>query len=249
MAGSTQHTYVDMSGQTKVLKVFIVIRMLVTLCLSAASIYFLILLEVNGVFDDKVKMIQSLILILMLPTGLISLTAFILFLVWVNRACKNAHALSVHHEMPYTSGWSVGWFLIPIANLFMPARVISAIWNHSNPDTNLEGEKTQNSVVGMWWKLWVINKIVDQISSNDFFELSTQRTLGMAALVLDVMMTIYWMKVINTIQAYQEEKHEKLDSLVVRCAGCGETITDASSGECPMCGEPVGGEYEAEPAF
>src|SRR6266436_5309609 len=59
----------------------------------------------------------------------------LLFLMWVYRANKNARALGAA-GMKYTPGWSVGWFFVPFAGLFMPYWVLKEIWQVSSPGSD-----------------------------------------------------------------------------------------------------------------
>ena len=58
---------------------------------------------------------------------LVALGAGVAFFMWVYRANQNARDLS-GNELEFSPGWSVGWFFVPIAALFMPYRVVAEIW-------------------------------------------------------------------------------------------------------------------------
>jgi hypothetical protein len=76
-------------------------------------------------------------------TGIVGLAQFILaiitgitFLRWIYRSNNNLRALS-GESMTFTPGWSVGWYFIPIANLWKPYQVMNEIWkvSHKNNAT------------------------------------------------------------------------------------------------------------------
>jgi len=55
------------------------------------------------------------------------------FIVWMFRSAKNNELLR-RIRPRYTSGWSiVGWF-IPIANLWIPVRIMHDLWQGSDPE-------------------------------------------------------------------------------------------------------------------
>ena len=61
---------------------------------------------------------------------LIYLISGVLILMWIYRANHNARALGAAN-MDFTPGWSVGWYFIPIANLWKPYQAMKEIWKAS----------------------------------------------------------------------------------------------------------------------
>jgi hypothetical protein len=81
----------------------------------------------------------------------VGLMAGLVFLVWVYRANRNARDLGAD-GMRYGPGWSVGWFFVPIASLFMPYLVMREIWKASSPSANGQWRRTSVSpILGVWW--------------------------------------------------------------------------------------------------
>jgi hypothetical protein len=98
-------------------------------------------------------------------TGIVGLVQVILaiitgitFLRWIYRSNKNLRALS-GESMAFTPGWSVGWYFIPIANLWKPYQVMKEIWNVSH-----KGNATDHGVLGWWWALWLISNFLRRLS-------------------------------------------------------------------------------------
>lgn len=87
--------------------------------------------------------------------------SFILVGRWIYRASANAHALS--DEMTISPGWAVGWYFIPFANLVKPYQAMREIWMASHFRGNWHGEPSP-SVVTIWWGLWIVVNILDNIS-------------------------------------------------------------------------------------
>jgi hypothetical protein len=82
--------------------------------------------------------------------------AIILFCVWVYRANRNARALGAR-GMRFTPGWTVGWFFVPIMNLFMPYQAVKEIWQTGDPRRGPDDWKTGGStLVGAWWGFWLL---------------------------------------------------------------------------------------------
>lgn len=89
--------------------------------------------------------------------GTIELTlvclASVALLVWVYRANRNAHKLGAE-GMVYSPGWSVGWFLVPLASLVMPYFVLAELWKASAVGSEADWRRARASpVLGVWWAL------------------------------------------------------------------------------------------------
>lgn len=80
---------------------------------------------------------------------------------WIYRASANAHAMAGGFQTP--PPWAVGWFFIPIANLFKPYKSMSETWRASHsPEA---WRKTfAPSVLGQWWACWIVSNIAGNAS-------------------------------------------------------------------------------------
>jgi len=80
---------------------------------------------------------------------------------WILLAHRNLPALGVR-TIEVTPGWAVGWFFVPIVNLWMPYQAMRFLWRASHsatrPDIQDSGWALQT-----WWTLWIVNWIVDRI--------------------------------------------------------------------------------------
>ena len=77
------------------------------------------------------------------------------------RAMKNLHTM--HSTFPDMSpGWAVGWYFIPIANLFQPARGMSQIYHGTFAAV---GEPVPSqSRIGIWWTCWLLTNFTANIA-------------------------------------------------------------------------------------
>ena len=106
--------------------------------------------------DDRQQKIAIGLLIALAVSG-------IPFLIWVYRANCNARMLGAH-DMEYSPGWSVGWFFVPIANLWKPYNVMKEIAAVSKNPVAFGSEKEEPIVV-FWWLLWIVGNILGQTSN------------------------------------------------------------------------------------
>lgn len=91
------------------------------------------------------------------------LLTLIFFLIWINRANKNLTALKADN-LEFTSGWAVGWWFVPFANLVKPFQVVKEIWIQSDPDFDsdlqfLAGGSSAPFYISAWWFFWIISNI------------------------------------------------------------------------------------------
>jgi Domain of unknown function (DUF4328) len=94
--------------------------------------------------------------------GLVQFVFFVIlgitFLRWIYRINKNLRALS-GEQMKFTPGWAVGWYFIPIANLFKPYQAMKEIWRISH-----KNEPPTYSPLGWWWFLWIVSILVGRLA-------------------------------------------------------------------------------------
>ena len=82
----------------------------------------------------------------------VGLAAFILtsivFLVFFHRAYSNLAVLGPG-EQRWSTGWSVGYWFIPILNLFRPKQIANDIWRGS------DGSAIP-AIFNWWWAFWIL---------------------------------------------------------------------------------------------
>jgi len=90
--------------------------------------------------------------------AILFIIAGIAFLQWIYYTNKNLHVLS-NQELEFTPGWSVGWYFIPIANLFKPYQSMKEIWRlcHKN-------ESVSYAIVGWWWCFWIVSNFLERLA-------------------------------------------------------------------------------------
>lgn len=97
-----------------------------------------------------------------------SIFAAIPFLLWVYTAYANLLALGVK-DSKFSTGNAIGWFFVPIFNLFRPYQVIDEIWNGSNPNVAGDTNRTKNissssALIGHWWGWLLLTLIIGVIA-------------------------------------------------------------------------------------
>jgi hypothetical protein len=113
------------------------------------------------------------------------ITAIVFWMMWVHRTYRNLRPLGAS-GLRYSPGWAVGYYFIPIMNLFRPIQVMSETWRASDPrhtggtDWQWRGAP---ALLAWWWVFHLISGILNQVSSR----------IGMRTEDADVLYTIAWL--------------------------------------------------------
>ena len=143
--------------------------------------------------------------------GMVYIAVFIIsgimILKWIYRANYNARQLGAKN-MKFTSGWSIGWYFIPVAAWWKPYQAMKEICKaSSNPDSWNDVKPT--SALPWWWFFWLVNmffgKVINAISSRaeGIIELKVANILYQVSDVLSIILVIVTMSLINSIYQAQ----------------------------------------------
>lgn len=124
----------------------------------------------NGLFVDQASFLKAL----ESPGEIIGYLAIVFLLIffvggiivfkWIKLANKNVRALGAKN-LEFSPGWAVGWFFVPIANLFKPYKVMNEIWSATHSPENWEKNENHRAVQ-KWWGLWIGSSGLMQLSNN-----------------------------------------------------------------------------------
>ena len=65
--------------------------------------------------------------------------------------------------MTISPGWSVGWYFIPIANLWQPLKAMQEIWCASAAPAHWKGQRPPGLMYA-WWAMWVISIMLGNVA-------------------------------------------------------------------------------------
>lgn len=147
----------------------------------------------------------------------------IAFLVWLNRSYKNLLALRPTY-LRFSSGWAVGWWFIPFANLVKPFQVVREVWSESDPEIPTDQMFLTESLhaaptyMGWWWAFWIISNIASNLTSKvfDYETLDHVFAIGIALIVtslLTIIAAFLAIMVVRDITARQAARHLSVLSL------------------------------------
>lgn len=214
-SAGTQYTYESTAVLTHIVSALLLISALCTLVIGGLDVagYFQVPGLTSDPFDPEFAPVDYAYLIAGLGGLSVYLLCGIMFLIWVNRSVKNAHALRPG-EVEITPGWAVGYWFIPILNLFRPYQGISEVYRASAGGNRVGAAAhwKSTSVPGFfpaWWFCWVVGNVVSRIQSRadlndvDFGEATLP--LILSANVLELAGAVLCVLVIRSIYNAQEE--------------------------------------------
>ena len=138
---------------------------------------------------------------------LVYITAGVLSLMWIHRACFNARVRATY--MRFTPGWAVGWYFIPIANLWKPYQAMKEIWETTDAQANKS--MTEGAwLLGWWWTFWIVSNILANaafrmsLRAESIDELLSMTKVMLASDLIDIPLTILFIQIVRKISSAQE---------------------------------------------
>jgi hypothetical protein len=131
-----------------------VVNTLLSIPMTIASIVFLN--DINAVIEEGPASASFGLFIgigcVLAVIGLVAMVIFVLgtvfYMMWQYRTVWNLRA--VGRTTKHTPGWSVGWWFVPVANLFVPKRILSDIWTLSGAEA-----RSHTNRGGMLYTYWI----------------------------------------------------------------------------------------------
>jgi hypothetical protein len=140
---------------------------------------------------------------------LVYIATIVMFCVWTYRVNANLHALGAAN-LRFSPGWAVGWYFVPVANLWKPYQVMSEIWRASRNPSGWQYDAS-SSIVGWWWFWWIVSNV--QVT----FETSSQpealdasvSPIGLILWALDIIAPAFATLVVKRVGAFQAEASDR----------------------------------------
>jgi hypothetical protein len=98
------------------------------------------------------------------------------FCMWTHRVATNAVAFGSRRMT--TPGWAVGYYFIPILNLWRPYQAIGDVWRDSDP--NAPSDDSFSSLTAplpwffiVWWLSWIASGIFERVATRMLRDVSS----------------------------------------------------------------------------
>ena len=159
----------------------------------------------EGEQNDKREMLVGLAgLFLFVVTAVV-------FGIWIVRANKNARALGAKN-LSASPGWALGYFFIPILNLWKPFKAMNELWYASHDPRNWEmAFKEKSQVVGRWWGFFVLQFPAAQLAEKSWDAAETLAQMQKADLfyigvaIIEIVCCVFAIALISKITIAQEK--------------------------------------------
>lgn len=203
----------DLTSLTKFLKTMLWILLCLYIISIISDIMQLNLLNSDPYSEEKAaandtrqSIIGVSILVVYIITG-------ITFLRWIYRANLNCHGFGAS-GMKFSPGWSIGYYFIPVLNLFRPYQAMKEIWKvSSNPE---DWQNFPNSpLIRLWWMLWIISGYLGWCQIRFSFKVNTVELLKSSTIIsiisniIDILLCIVAISLISAIYLKQERLVKK----------------------------------------
>lgn len=90
----------------------------------------------------------------------------IVVLVWLRRVNLRLRAAG-RQGLQFSPGWTVGWFLIPFANLVLPPQIMQELWRASAPEAGADTWRSSpaSPLPALWWYPFLLGSFVSNIAA------------------------------------------------------------------------------------
>ncbi|MDF7797856.1 DUF4328 domain-containing protein [Pontiellaceae bacterium B1224] len=200
-----------LGGLTKIVVVMICIQMFVLACNILTNIFQLVEYAAYDAnyYLDELLVSEALGALVGVVFIVVYIVTAIFFLKWIYRANKNLSILS--GRMEFSPGSSIGWYFVPIVNLFKPYQAMREIWRKAHKT----GFANTRLLPG-WWTLWIISLIFGQIVFRQRSEIVSEYQLASVTMIIsdfvDIALGFTAIALISNIGRAYEENYCKVDS-------------------------------------
>jgi hypothetical protein len=114
-------------------------------------------LEFAGVVDtnrDPLDALSTTFGLIYVAEIMLLLVSMVFVAMWIYRAHANLREADLD-GLHFTPGWSIGWFFVPILNLWMPFQAMRELVNASLGKAPPYSAPTP-STVSAWWAAWLV---------------------------------------------------------------------------------------------
>jgi hypothetical protein len=143
---------------------------------------------------------------------LLKLITFFVFGRWIVLAHRNLDALGAQY-LEFRPGWAVGWFFIPIANLWKPYQAMRSLWRSSH-SVHRPDIQDNTWVLPTWWTLWLVSSFLGNISwrmernATTTQEFVTLTAVNMVEFLLEAVLCIVASILVTRIWQAQDKQRE-----------------------------------------
>jgi hypothetical protein len=150
----------NLDGITRSLLVLLALQAVLNIVGGWSS--WLQLLLLSGPFTEAEAQANDLreLIISRVALGML-LATLLVFGTWIVRAHRNLPALGAEN-LDIRPGWALGYFFVPIANLWKPYTAMRTLWQASHHAPRWDLEDAPWWLVA-WWVLWLVSAVLGRL--------------------------------------------------------------------------------------
>jgi uncharacterized protein DUF4328 len=129
----------------------------------------------------------------------------IAFLLWLHRCYVNLRELGTRN-LRFTPGWAVGYWFIPIMNLFRPKQILDELWRATSPT----GTDEKTWLTTLWLLAFLGAALTTRIAlaagTDTFSDLKFTNSWEMVSAFADIAAAAFAYRLVSTLTARQEAR-------------------------------------------
>ena len=144
-----------------------------------------------------------------------ALAALAMVIVWLRRAYRNLPALGAR-GLPWSPGWAIGAWFVPILNLFRPYQIVRETWVRSDPAVGPLEQPRAPAMLGWWWGMWLAGGPIARVAQQMAVQAETAESylaaaaFEVVACFVNIGAMVLLIRIIRGIDAAQADKHRLL---------------------------------------
>lgn len=176
-------------------------------------------IDIEGDLTSVWLTLMGIVTILRFPVFIFTV---VVFLIWLNRGFKNLSPLNAS-SFETTPGWAVGYWFIPILNLFKPYQTMRELWVESDPEFDPDlsfapSDYSAPAFMGFWWATWIIFNITSNVSNRLIDDKDTNLSAGFLGIFLmssiaELLAGILAIMMVRKITQRQDQRSKRIESL------------------------------------
>lgn len=245
-----KYQYKAISGLTSFLKFLLLAGIAMALLNIGSSVMEYELLGRENFSDQEAEQNDKRENLVTLARVVLVIVIYVVFGIWIVRANKNARALGAKN-LSASPGWALGYFFVPILNLWKPFKAMNELWHASHdPRNGKMAFKEKSQVVLRWWGVYFIWFLPWQLANKSWDAAETLEQMQKAdlyyvgAAIFEIVLCVFSIALISKIAIAQENndfgppvdsrvkvtngKHKGKFGIVVANDGRNITIEDRS---------------------
>ncbi|QKG54175.1 DUF4328 domain-containing protein [Hymenobacter sp. BRD67] len=157
----------DNQGRAQNARLVFLLLTLATGCLALLSILALTLPDWSGTATSTASAFTTGIYysysLLLIGQSVLTVTSYIVLIMWLRRAYYNLHQLPDIHP-DYSDGWAAGAWFVPFINFVRPFTIMREVWNGTQRAA-LGRILERPTILSWWWTIFVLRMIEGRVTA------------------------------------------------------------------------------------